>query len=165
MVPPIFSNKVKRGLNPQTKAFTKPERGLKSVNKRFHNVHNPQPNINIENKSQGKRSVADCGSVAKGPVATNTVSKQGILTSNKFPGLIEVPWEDDSVCLHDDSPSCLSNSHVKGTTPIRTTVSVTSSTARVPIVSDSNIHENDDLGKISFKGNKNKTGLSNQGSN
>ena len=124
--------------------------------------------------------MTDCGSVANGPVTTNIVSKQGIVTSNKFVALMEVLWEDDSVCLHDDSPSCLSNSHVKGTIPTRTTVSVTSRTTRVPIVSDSNTHvelsqcqplftgktdENDDLGKISFKGNKNKTGLSNQGSN
>ena len=124
--------------------------------------------------------MTDCGSVANGPVSMNTVSKQGILTSNKFAPLMEIPWEDDSVSQHDDSPSCLSNSHVKGTIPTRATVSATSSTTRVSIVSDSNTHvelsqcqplftgktdQTDDLGKISFKGNKNKTGLLNQGSN
>ena len=38
MVPPIFNNKVKKGLNPQAKAFTKSERGFKKCCKRIYNV-------------------------------------------------------------------------------------------------------------------------------
>ena len=167
-------------MNPHAKAFTKSDRGFRSFHKQIDNVQTLLSNTNAKNRSQGKRSVADCGSVANGPVAMNMVSKQGILTSNKFAALMEVPWEDDSVSLHNDSTSCLSNSHVEGTIPTRTTVSVTSSTKTAPTVSDPNTHvelsqcqplficktdEDDDLGKTSFKGNKNKTGLSNQGSN
>ena len=85
------------------------------MHKRMEKAQNPLCNINTKNRSQGKRSVTERGSVANGPVTTNTVNKQSILTSNKFAALMEVPWEDDSGSLHDDSSSCLSNSHVNGT--------------------------------------------------
>ena len=47
MVPPIFNNKVKKGLNPQAKAFTKFERGLKKCRKQIYNVQGLF-NINTE---------------------------------------------------------------------------------------------------------------------
>ena len=91
---------------------------------------------------------------------------------------MEVPLEDDSVSFQDDLPSDLSNSHVNSTIPTRTIVSVTSRPPRVPTGCDlktpvelpqcqplfiGKTHDNDDLRKTSFKGNK-KTGFLDQGS-
>ena len=123
--------------------------------------------------------MTDCGSLASGSVATHTLVQQGISTSNKFAALMEDSREDDFASFQDDLPSDSSNSHVNGTTPTTTIVSVTSRSPRLPTGSYLKNHvellqcqplfvgktyDFNDLRKTSFKGNKNKTGFLDQGS-
>ena len=113
-------------------------------------------------------------------IATNIVTKQGILTSNKFLPLLEVSYEDNSVSSEDDLSSYSGNSNHNCRIPTRTIVSVTSLSTRVPTASSapktcvelpdhepwsiSKTQNDEKLSKISLKGNKNKTGYLDRGS-
>ena len=175
MLPPISNNRVKKGLNPNNKVSDRSKGGggggKKICNQKVDNLQSPLFHANSKNSFPGKRSVTDCGSVASGSVATNTLVQQGISTSNKFAALMEDSREDDFASFQDDLPSDSSNSHVNGTTPTRTIVSVTSRSPRLPTGSYLKNHvelpqcqplfvgktyDFNDLRKTSFKGNKNK---------
>ena len=178
MIPPISNNRVKKGLNPNHKVSDRSKGGQKICKQKVDNLPSPLFHVNNKNSFAGKRSVTDCGSVASDSVATNTLVQQGISTSNKFAALMEGSWEDDFASFQDDLPSDSSNSHVNGTTPTRTIVSVTSRSPRLPTGSYIKNHvelpqcqpllvgktyDINDLRKTSFKGNKNKTGFLDQG--
>ena len=81
MVPPIFSKRVKKGLNPNLKVSDKSGGGRKIFHKKIDKAQSPLFDVNNKDRFWGKRSVTDCGSVASGSVALNTVIQQGISTS------------------------------------------------------------------------------------
>ena len=176
---PIYSNKVKKGLNPNIKVSDKAGGCQKIFHEKMDKAQSTLSNANNKDSFWGKRSVTDCGSVTSGSVAMNTLIQQGIPTSNKFAALMEGSWEDDSVSFQDDLSADSCNSHINSTTPTRTIVSVTSRSPRLPTGSDLKNHVElpqcqplcigktyDIHGsrKTSFKGNKNKTGFLDQGS-
>ena len=89
MIPPNYNNRVKKGLNTNNKVSHRSKGGQNICNRKVDNLQSPLFHANNKNSFPGKRSVTDCGSVASGSVATNTLVQQGISTSNKFAALME----------------------------------------------------------------------------